>query len=89
MRLLDNSERATEMDGREDNFDYATQCVFWAMRHLRNHLLELHEDSPDAIACYLAMNKLSSAIDILSPDTNGDWPKDGAKVIPFIPRQRA
>lgn len=75
------------MDQREDNFDYATQCAFWTIRHLRNHIATLNDDEcADAIACYMALNQMQKVIDILSPDDA--WPAEG-KVIPFIPRQRA
>jgi uncharacterized CHY-type Zn-finger protein len=73
------------METQEDSFDYATQCVFWAIKHLRNHLIALNDDDcADAIACYLALNELNSAVEIMSPDTA--WPEKD-NVIPFIPRR--
>jgi uncharacterized CHY-type Zn-finger protein len=78
------------METQEDNFDYATQCVFWAIKHLRNHLIALNDDDcADAIACYLALNELNSAVEIMSP-SEGDWPaaKDGmGKILTFVPRR--
>jgi hypothetical protein len=78
------------MDNREDSFDYATQCAFWTIRHLRNHLVALNDDeSADAIACYMALNQMQKVVDILSP-SEGDWPqaKDGwGQVVPFVPRR--
>jgi hypothetical protein len=75
------------METREDNFDFGTQCVFWAIRHFRNHLVALNDDeSADAMACYLILQRLNQIVEIASPDVS--WPEEG-KVIPFIPRQRA
>jgi hypothetical protein len=77
------------VENREDNFDYATQCAFWTIRHLRNHLNEIDPESPDAIAVYMALNKMNEVVGILSP-SEGDWPaeKEGmGKVIAFIPRR--
>jgi hypothetical protein len=74
------------VENREDSFDYATQCAFWVIRHLRNHLLTIEEDSPDAMTCYLLLTKMNEIIDIISPDVS--WPKED-NIVPFIPRQRA
>jgi hypothetical protein len=80
------------METREDNFEFGTQCVFWAIRHYRNHLVALNDDeSADAIVCFMALQHLNHIVDIVSP-SEGDWPasQDGmGQVIPFIPRQRA
>jgi hypothetical protein len=80
------------METREDAFDYATQCAFWTIRHLRNHLVALNDDdSADALVCFMALNQMQKVVDLLSP-SEGDWPaaQDGmGQVIPFIPRQRA
>jgi hypothetical protein len=79
------------METREDNFDFAVQCNFWTIRHLKNHMATLDPECADMVACQMALGKAYAMVDILSP-SEGDWPeaKDGmGQVIPFIPRQRA
>lgn len=79
------------MENEPDDFDHATQCGFWMIRHLRNHRMKINPDSADALACNMILTDMTKILAFMSP-SEGDWPaeKDGfGKVLTFIPRQRA